>query len=168
MKVNITGRGIIPGINSLAPRYGVELSEKEIARLINYQQFKVFSSETGLIITKRNINDVFKPVKPVQKKEEIEVPKVVTEQIIEKPAEPVVVEIKEPEFETSEIIEEEKPSPVFLEVTELSNETEVTEDGEIVEEEETTEESETSLTNENEEEKKTSYHNYYKNKKKRK
>ena len=59
MKVNISGKGVIPGVNSLAPKYGVDLDIVAIKRILNYRQFKVFSSETGLIITKQNIDQLF-------------------------------------------------------------------------------------------------------------
>lgn len=56
MKVNITGKGKIPGVGALAPIYGKDLSEKEIRRLLNFSSFRLFDYETGLLITKKNIS----------------------------------------------------------------------------------------------------------------
>lgn len=70
MKVNITGRGFIPGINSIAPAYNVDIDITAVKRILNFKQFRVFDSETGIIITKKNV-DAFKAErKPVEKKVE--------------------------------------------------------------------------------------------------
>ena len=58
MKVNINGRGIIPGIGTIPPVYNREMSENEILRLLNFQQFKVYSSASGVLITKGNIKEM--------------------------------------------------------------------------------------------------------------
>lgn len=130
MKVNIAGRGVIPGLNKLAPVRGVELSQRDIERLVCFRQFKVYSAETGYLITSKNVNDIFKPkavapkvVKPVEKPVEI------------KPVEkPIEINITEPEIKEEPIVE---TKPVFLNIKEIrseSVETEITEDGEIFEE----------------------------------
>lgn len=70
MKVNITGRGFIPGLNSIAPAYNVDIDITAVKRILNFKQFRVFDSETGIIITKKNV-DAFKAErKPVEKKVE--------------------------------------------------------------------------------------------------
>lgn len=61
MKVNILGKGIIPGIGTLAPKYDVDLSELEIKRLLNYQQLRLGDVMTGLLITKANVDSFFNP-----------------------------------------------------------------------------------------------------------
>ena len=100
MKVNISGRGLIPGVNRLAPVRNVELSQKDILRLLNYRQFSLYVSETGLFITKSNIDNLFKPViKPR------------TVSVNEKP-----IQIK-PMEEIKETKKEEKPQ--FLTITEI-------------------------------------------------
>lgn len=126
MKVNIAGKGVIPGLNRLAPVRGVDLSQSDVERLICYRQFKVYSAETGFLITSKNVNDMFKPktvvpttVKPVEKPVEIK---------------PVEIKITEPEIKEEPIVE---TKPVFLNIKEIrseSVETEITEDGEIFEE----------------------------------
>lgn len=60
MRVNITGKGIIPGLGTLAPRYNVELSEMDIRKLTLFDQFRVSEAETGLLITRINVNNFFK------------------------------------------------------------------------------------------------------------
>lgn len=58
MKVNITGKGPIPGMNSIAPIYNRELDESQIRRLLNFNNIRVFDSSTGNLITKKNISSV--------------------------------------------------------------------------------------------------------------
>ena len=58
MKVNITGKGPIPGMNSIAPIYNRELDESQIRRLLNFNNIRVFDSSTGSLITKKNISSV--------------------------------------------------------------------------------------------------------------
>lgn len=67
MRVNITGKGIIPGIGTLAPKYDVELSESEIRRLVNFERIRVGDAVTGLLITTRNVDDFFKKPEEVTK-----------------------------------------------------------------------------------------------------
>lgn len=59
MRVNISGRGIIPILGTVAPAYNVELSESQVKRLLNFPMFRVFVTDTGRLITKGNINEVF-------------------------------------------------------------------------------------------------------------
>jgi len=60
MKVDITGRGVIPGIGTLAPKYDVELNESQIRRLLNFSQFRLSDRKTNLLITKKNVDNFFK------------------------------------------------------------------------------------------------------------
>lgn len=105
MKVNILGKGIIPGIGTLAPKYDAELSKAEIKRLLNYSQFRIGDVATGLLITKRNVESFFKQpiVTELPKSKPIEIPKKV-ETAKETYIEPVVeveeispIEITEPD-----------------------------------------------------------------------
>lgn len=76
MKVNIGGKGSIPGLGVLAPAYGVEMDKVGVRRLLNFNTFRVYQSSTGLLITTANIDEMFKntiktaavAVKPVEKK----------------------------------------------------------------------------------------------------
>ena len=47
MKVNISGRGRVPGIGTLAPIRGYDASKELVLRLLNYKQFKVFDFLLG-------------------------------------------------------------------------------------------------------------------------
>ena len=46
MKVNITGRGIIPGLGVIPPIYNKEMSIPAISRLLNFPNFSVFDATT--------------------------------------------------------------------------------------------------------------------------
>ena len=111
MKVNISGRGQIPGLGRLAPVRGVELSEMDIRRLINFHQFKVYDASTGKLIMKNNIDEIFKPT--VVAKPSIN---------IAKPAETPKVEVTivEPEIKEEPTVE---VKPSFLSVAEIKPET---------------------------------------------
>ena len=58
MKVNITGKGIIPGINTIPPAYNIELEETQIRRLLNFNNIRVYEATSGRLITKKNIKTV--------------------------------------------------------------------------------------------------------------
>ena len=58
MKVNITGKGIIPGINTIPPAYNIELEETQIRRLLNFNNIRVYEATSGCLITKKNIKTV--------------------------------------------------------------------------------------------------------------
>lgn len=63
MKVNITGKGVIPGINQLAPVYNQELEKTQVRRILNYPNLKVYGTDGIGLITKNNIDAAFS-VKP--------------------------------------------------------------------------------------------------------
>lgn len=135
MKVNISGKGVIPGVNSLAPKYGVDLDIVAIKRILNYRQFKVFSSETGLIITKQNIDQLF-----ATKKVDIipTITKKPVDEIKETPKKIEIVEtpIKEETYVEPELImkEADKAEKVIESVDENPTEsTDVVETSEVVE-----------------------------------
>lgn len=119
MKVNILGKGLIPGVKKLAPVRGVDLSEKEILKLLTFRYFKLYDAETGVNITNTNVSSFFKPVeKHVEEK-----PIVVEKKVEEKVVEPVVekIEVVEEPFTEKEIAEEiqKETAPTFLTVTEI-------------------------------------------------
>lgn len=119
MKVNILGKGLIPGVKRLAPVRGVDLSEKEILKLLTFRYFKLYDAETGVNITNTNVSSFFKPVeKHVEEK-----PIVVEKKVEEKVVEPVVekIEVIEEPFTEEEISEEiqKETAPTFLTVTEI-------------------------------------------------
>lgn len=104
MKVNIDGKGRIPGVDRVAPVYNIDLSRDQISRLLNFKNFRVFGVGTGLI-TRGNLDAAFeaslaetkkvaeeaKPVVEVKKEEPKKAPKAKKEEV--KP-DPVVEEPK--------------------------------------------------------------------------
>ena len=60
MKINIVGKGIIPGMGILPPVYNIEKSETDVRRLTNFRNIRVYCSENGLLITKKNVDSFFK------------------------------------------------------------------------------------------------------------
>ena len=88
MKVNIDGKGRIPGVDRVAPVYNIDLSRDQISRLLNFKNFRVFGVGTGLI-TRGNLDAAFeaslaetkkaveeaKPVVEVKKEEPKKAPK---------------------------------------------------------------------------------------------
>lgn len=173
MKVNISGKGLIPGLKRLAPVRGVELSEVQVRRIINYRQFKVYDATTGKFISKDNVGDLFKPVitnvapKPVEKKVEapkVEEPKVeYTEpkiDVVETPIEEVIEE------KIEEIVED-KPIQKFLDITEITPVKEDVIDEKTIVEEEVFDEVDKEIESETKEESEEKpYQKYYKKKKK--
>ena len=160
MKVNILGKGVIPGIGTLAPKYDVELSETEIRRLVNFERLRIGDAVTGLLITKKNVNDFFKKPEEVTKlTTPIEVPKKVEPKKVMKAPEPVIEKaVPEVTVETSPDLEIETPD-VVVEVTSTSEKI-----GNVIEvEQEPYETPEITIEETTEEEPQT----YYKKKKKR-
>ena len=104
MKVNISGRGRVPGIGTLAPVRGYDASKEFVLRLLNYKQFKVFDAASGGLITKTNVDKLFAP-------------KVET---------PVVEAVKKPATKKAakkeEVVETPKNEPVISEPVEVAPE----------------------------------------------
>ena len=123
MKVNILGKGLIPGVKKLAPVRGVDLSEKEILKLLTFRYFKLYDAETGVNITNANVSSFFKPVEKHVEKKPVVVEEKVEEKIEKKVVEPVVnkIEVVEEPFVEEEIVEEirKEAAPTFLTVTEI-------------------------------------------------
>lgn len=109
MKVNITGKGRVPGVNKPAPIENIELSQIAIGHIIKIRSFRVFTVDGNIEITKNNISDVFSG--KVKAPEKVEAP-VVEEKKVEVKPEPVAEEVKveEPVIEepvvTPEVTEE--------------------------------------------------------------
>jgi len=154
MKVNISGRGIIPGMGVIPPVYGREMSEKQVARLLNFESFKVYETETGLIITKKNISSMFKRqsttvVIPPASKDVMEPTKTTTQPMVE-------------EMTTEDVN--------FSNLPEITNDDVTTEDlvCETVSTDETNEEIKEESSNENNENKVNQNNNYNRNRNKNK
>jgi len=94
MKVNITGKGLIPGINQLAPVYNQELEKPLIRRILNYSNLRVYGANGIGLITKRNIDAVFDAdIRPTP--------------VLEKPTEIPATKTEEHETEAPEVIAQE-------------------------------------------------------------
>lgn len=158
MRVNIGGRGSIPGLGVLAPAYGIEMDKASVRRMFNFKQFRVYQTSTGLIITPSNIDAMFasnntvavnvKPVAPVVK--ETPVAKVVEEsapvveevpEAIEVPVDEVATLVSESNDDTTEEAAEE--------ATEIVETNEPVEFVDEVEDEAENEEAPTNTTTEN-------------------
>lgn len=59
MKVNISGKGIIPGLGILAPVYARDMQKSDVRRLLNFPKFSCYVTATGTFITKKNIDKLF-------------------------------------------------------------------------------------------------------------
>ena len=161
MKVNISGKGIIPSLRRLAPVMGAELSEKDIRKLLTYRYFKLYDAETGIHITRENVDAIFKPV---QKVNTINSTKPAP---IEEPA-PVVEEINTVIEEELTPVDEEEPVHHFLNVVEITPKVEESRTEEIINiEEEAFDEVEKELEFEEKEEPVEEKPKYYNKKKKK-
>ena len=144
MKVNITGKGVIPGINVLAPVYNKDLDKSQIMRILNFREFRVFGVGVGLI-TRANIDAAFEAsVDNVKKdaeakknatdkkttkktKKAVETKPVVEEPKVEEPVVesiPVDVAVTETDFSPAPEIHEEEPKVEVPVVEEDVTETE--------------------------------------------
>ena len=142
MKVNITGKGVIPGINVLAPVYNKDLDKSQIMRILNFREFRVFGVGVGLI-TRTNIDAAFDAsVDNVKKdaeakktatdkkatkktKKAVETKPVVEEPKVEEPvAESIPVAVTETAFSPAPEISEEEPKVEVPVVEEDVTETE--------------------------------------------
>ena len=103
MKVNVTGRGFINGVGIL-PARGIELSENEISRLLNFGGVRVFNADTGMQITRATLENMRKPVekKPALKIDAPAIPKAEEPVVVVKKEEvPVEVVPEPPKFEAT-------------------------------------------------------------------
>ena len=126
MKVNVTGRGAFTGIGIL-PVYGIDLDEKQILRLLNFQTVRVYDANNGSLITKallatmktaKKSEEPKKPIVAPKQEPAVVVPPVVETTTTETTAvekaslEEIVAEAQaeiEQTFEIPEVVEEETP-----------------------------------------------------------
>lgn len=138
MKVDILGRGIIPGLGTLAPVYNKDLNEASIKRILSYAALRVYLTGTSVPVTRKNLHELImldqkrngttntapavetSVAAKVEKKKEVEAASVpVVETKVEEPApvEPVVESevVEEKKVEETPVVEEAKeeaPAPV--------------------------------------------------------
>lgn len=174
MKINITGSGMIPGVNAVPPVRGIELDERTIRNLLNYPRFRLFQTSTGFSINRRNIDKILKSERANVKvavgigvAKEIEAPKTVVEApVVETPVIETVQEVTPVETYEEPKVEFIPTEPEIVEETPVVEE--VVED--IVEEapvEETVEETVTEEVTEEPKEETTEEKKPYYNKKKK-
>ena len=58
MRVDILGRGIIPGLGSNAPVYDKDMSELEIERVLKFASLKVYLAGTSVAVIRRNLHEL--------------------------------------------------------------------------------------------------------------
>ena len=114
MKVNIIGK--FPGqyLNGVGilPQRGVELTEAEVRRLLNFREIRVFDATSGSLLTKATFASKKKPVTPAPAKAEIP-SEPVTPPVFEKPTfTPPIIAPEKETYETPEVKIDE-PSPVL-------------------------------------------------------
>ena len=111
MKINIVGKGIIPGMGILPPVYNIEKSETDVRRLTNFRNIRVYCSENGLLITKKNVDSFFKT--KIDATTNVVKPKTVDG--VERK---VLIEQEQQKVSTTDdvIVEEETPTPEEEEV----------------------------------------------------
>lgn len=137
MKVDILGRGAIPGLNSIAPTYNADLSLVELQKIVKIGALRPVVAGTNIAIHRRNLNDIFKvysasetsSVKPIVSKKVEKKPEPVK---VEQVAEPVTEENLEPVVEAP--VEEPKEAVEVAETEEATLEATEEEDVEAVEE----------------------------------
>lgn len=62
MKVNVLGKGLIPGLKAIAPIKNVEATQEQVAKIIKIRTLKVFVADDTLTqITPDNIDAIFNP-----------------------------------------------------------------------------------------------------------
>lgn len=136
MKVNISGKGVIPFVNKVAPQYNIEVSETIIKKLLKYPKFSIYASEGFGKITEATFE------KPTPIAQAVAEAAPIAEK--KKPAKkPKTAVIKKEEVPVEEVpkVEETKPEVVpFLtepeEIVEVETPVEFTEEveGEAIEE----------------------------------
>lgn len=113
MKVNVLGKGLIPGLKAIAPVKNVEATQEQVAKIIKIRTLKVFVADDTLTqITPDNIDAIFNPgvalaeealKEEAAKKEEAKKPKKTkkeskAEEVIEKAIEnDIPVEVETPD-----------------------------------------------------------------------
>jgi len=59
MKINVTGRGVIPGIGALAPQINRDVDIETLRKIITCRRFVVYDTESGIKITTGNFKNFF-------------------------------------------------------------------------------------------------------------
>lgn len=120
MKVDILGRGIIPGLGVLAPMFDKDLTETELEKILKQSALKIYLAGSKAPVIRRNLHQLImmgdgksnvdipavKPVKPEEKVTPI------AEPVKEEPA------AVEPVAEEAPAVEETVEAGVEEEVTE--------------------------------------------------
>ena len=171
MKVNITGRGIIPGLGVIPPIYNKEMSIPAISRLLNFPNFSVFDATTGIRFTKKNIKNVAMNAQSPYTGVDVDPPKTPNKQtrvtpVVEKAPEPPVIE-EEPTDEVEEVtvVSEPEETSVIEETTNVVPDEEVTE--ETVDTTDEVEETETVDEEPSQQQSSNTYNNYNRKKNKK-
>ena len=171
MKVNITGRGIIPGLGVIPPIYNKEMSIPAISRLLNFPNFSVFDAATGIRFTKKNIKNVAMNAQSPYTGVDVDPPKTPDKQtkvtpVVEKAPEPPVIE-EAPTGEAEEVtaVSEPEETPVVEETTNVVPDEEVTE--EVVDTTDEVEEAETVDEEPSQQQSSNTYNNYNRKKNKK-
>lgn len=136
MKVNVLGKGLIPGLKAIAPIKNVEATQEQVAKIIKIRTLKVFVADDTLTqITSDNIDAIFNPgvalaaealKEEAAKKEETKKPKKSkkeskVEEVIEKAIENnIPVEVETPDETPDEEAAKEEPVGIREYTGELS------------------------------------------------
>lgn len=136
MKVNVLGKGLIPGLKAIAPIKNVEATQEQVAKIIKIRTLKVFVADDTLTqITPDNIDAIFNPgvalaeeakKEEAAKKEEVKKPKKSkkeskVEEVIEKAIEnDIPVEVETPDETPVEEPVKEEPTGIKEYTGELS------------------------------------------------
>lgn len=136
MKVNVLGKGLIPGLKAIAPVKNVEATQEQVAKIIKVRTLKVFVADDTLTqITPDNIDAIFNPgialaeealKEEAAKKEEAKKPKKAkkeskAEEVIEKAIEnDIPVEVETPDETPVEEPTKEEPVGIREYTGELS------------------------------------------------
>lgn len=136
MKVNVLGKGLIPGLKAIAPIKNVEATQEQVAKIIKIRTLKVFVADDTLTqITSDNIDAIFNPgvalaeealKEEAAKKEEVKKPKKAkkeskVEEVIEKAIEnDIPVEVETPDETPVEEPTKEEPVGIREYTGELS------------------------------------------------
>ena len=171
MKVNITGRGIIPGLGVIPPIYNKEMSIPAISRLLNFPNFSVFDAATGIRFTKKNIKNVAMNAQSPYTGVDVDPPKTPNKQtrvtpVVEKAPESPVIE-EEPVVEAEEVTDVSEPGETHVveETPDVVSDEEVAE--EVVDTTDEVEETETVDEEPTQQQTSNGYNNYNRKKNKK-
>lgn len=171
MKVNITGRGIIPGLGVIPPIYNKEMSIPAISRLLNFPNFSVFDATTGIRFTKKNIKNVAMNTQSPYTGVDVDPSKTPNKQtrvtpVVEKAPEPPVIE-EAPVVESEEVADVSEPGETHVveETPDVVSDEEVAE--EVVDTTDEVEETETVDEEPSQQQTSNTYNNYNRKKNKK-